>query len=540
MMNPDSEDAFTYEISVKHEGQLPAWCPVESFLAQMHNSESSARKAQRRNALVAGCLQKASSGDEDAEEKISNLRAWGSERVARAVSFYQRVRLQEFCRTELPDFTDALVVVSFGARDGGFQLSQDLRTWMLGYLGWPQSAIYHDYASLVGHPLSVIEKGADGVTRQLNPNWNLYFHNALTAAPVMVFVVSEAWTQSAWCALELRQRVETKVAKQTPAGVASYRSSAHSNPAHAMHVPPVPSDEAGEAAAQLGAESASADPATAAANAYLARYGEMAEQLEEVRVGWQRSQRSFAEATEGVFRAVAFGSKKNELYLFVDDPFPAAAESTAKASESASPGTATSELPDSSAASQAASPSAALRAVHDSVPEHQRFYHLPSMSNTAKALELHALCVRLGEVIEEQGNVEAFGSGQALLQMILSGTTVERSEGGNECTVSLDFGCSGSDDGGSNGSNGGGRGGSGGSHGSGCSACVGVSSDNNSHVSGVSRGFGSSLRGLRELADADARRQEAEVQRAQEARLDAGKRSAIERGLLFDTGPCPF
>jgi hypothetical protein len=162
------------------------------------------------------------------------------------------------------------------------------------------------------------------------------------------------------------------------------------------------------------------------------------------------------------------------------------------------------------------------------------------MSNTAKALELHALCVRLSEVIEEQGNVEAFGSGQALLQMILSGTTVERSKGGNECTVSLDFGCSGSDDGGSNGSNGSGSGGSGGSHGSGCSACVGVSSDNNSHVSGVSHGFGSSLRGLRELADADARRQEAEVQRAQEARLDAERRSAIERGLLFDTGPCPF
>ena len=81
-------------------------------------------------------------------------------------------------------------------------------------------------------------------------------------------------------------------------------------------------------------------------------------------------------------------SERNELYLFIDDPNAMEDEET------------TADGNDRSA----------LRRVHDSIPEFQRFYHHAGMPPEEKALELHALCVRIGEVIEEQARLEAAGA----------------------------------------------------------------------------------------------------------------------------------
>ena len=294
----------------KQEGLLPFWC--SSNIMELANrllplSSDQSGTAKRRRALVQGILTKNTGG-------TSNLLDWGLDRVNRAVTYYRKVRLREYVRTEMPDFTESLIVISFGARDGGFQLSQDIRQWILSYTGLHKEDIYHDYASLVGHPLSKVVVGEDGITRQLNENWNVYFSNAMAASPVMIFIVNEAWTRSAWCALEHRQRDELKIIKQAPGykdGESTYEKSNHSNPDDAAFVPP-PLAKEGDTNKKVDPKEKIID--TDAATSYLDRHTVMLSQLEEIRTSWKKE--IFDEVTESVYRKIAFGSKKtNCIYL---------------------------------------------------------------------------------------------------------------------------------------------------------------------------------------------------------------------------------
>ena len=452
----------------KQEGLLPFWC--SSNIMELANrllplSSDQSGTAKRRRALVQGILTKNTGG-------TSNLLDWGLDRVNRAVTYYRKVRLREYVRTEMPDFTESLIVISFGARDGGFQLSQDIRQWILSYTGLHKEDIYHDYASLVGHPLSKVVVGEDGITRQLNENWNVYFSNAMAASPVMIFIVNEAWTRSAWCALEHRQRDELKIIKQAPGykdGESTYEKSNHSNPDDAAFVPP-PLAKEGDTNKKVDPKEKIID--TDAATSYLDRHTVMLSQLEEIRTSWKKE--SFDEVTESVYRKIAFGSKKNELYIFVDHD-----------------GSLKEEVYKEKAGHVLASD--AIRRVHTSVPEHQRFYHTPWMNEEEKALELHGLCVRLTEVIEEQAQVESMGNGKEMNRRINAAFEALTTE-----------------------------------------------SDEKTSSSSKRREPCSSLNGLRELAaEADAK-QKQEENRKMEARLNAMKQNAIQRGLKFDTGPCPF
>ena len=478
---------------MKRQAGMPAWCPDAEHLSTallLPPSCPASRAAQRRRALIEG-LQDGDAG------AVHNLQAWGSERVAEAVVRYRHSRLSTdapgntedtrtsheaamnpeadveltaqptddvaltaqptedghpaACQSPVAEFSESLVVISFGARDGGFRLSQDIRQWMLCYMGLKESQIYHDYASLVGHPLPTVVVGGDGVSRQLNANWNIYFSNALKAAPVMVYIVSEAWTQSAWCALEMRQRGEMKVAKQAPGeGGSAYNSTSHSDPSDAHF---------------------EGDPDEAAA-AYLDRNSEMSAQLENMRTGWMRDNQTFEDANEGVFKAVAFGSKRNELYVFVDYVEDALKDDSHSMSSS----------------------SDAVHRIHDSVAEHQRFYHTPSMSNAEKALELHGLCVRVTEIIEEQAHIEGMRNGTEMHARLMDGVILAPTADGLECSIS----------------------------GSGRTETRSL------------------LHGLRELAAEDEARREQQEQASLAARLEEGRAQAIQRGLVFDTGPCPF
>jgi hypothetical protein len=419
-------------VAPKLKGQLPSWCsgglePVLQLIAGACASDK-CRRLSRRRALVRALVE---DGGLD----------WGCLCAASALH-----RLRQ-CRARVSsgatavaggehDFRDSLVVISFGAAGGGFQLSQDVRRFMLSYMQWDDSVIYHDYASLVGHPHSRLVTGADGVTRQLNDNWNVYFANALAASPVMVVVASEAWCGSAWCALEKRQRTEVLAAKQAPGGPASYAPTAASDPA------------------------AAGTPGTA--SEYLRRQAELEAELEGVKQQWHRSAGSMQDVNESVYRAVAFGNQRGrcEVYLFIDDP-------------------------------NGSNASAELRQVHARVPECQRFYHLPhcGMSAVECALELHSLCVRVTELIDDQASRESIGGGDAIYSMIMRAEPTAAQENI-------------------------------------------VLQQQRQHRSGLWR--------LRSLAHADAVAADAAAQAERSAALLSARQDAIDRGLVFDTGPCPF
>ena len=433
------------DVRAKHEGELPFWCSdrLETFLqlVSVASDPDECRGVLRRRALVHALID---DGGLD----------WGCEWAALVVQRIRQSRAAGFDNSTgkpissvLPDcksiaaaagsdFRDSLVVISFGAAGGGFQLSQDLRRFMLSYLCWDDGLIYHDYASLVGHPQSRLVMGADGVTRQLNDNWNIYFANALDASPVMVIVASESWCSSAWCALERRQRMEVLAAKQAPGGPAAYVPSAASSPGAA-------------GAAGAGSE-------------YLRRQAELETELERLKGDWDRSARSMEDVNESVFRSIAFGNQRGrcEVYLFVDDP-------------------------------RGSSASAELRHIHARVAESQRFYYLPGsgMSEMECALELHSLCVRVTELIDDQATRESFGSGSALYDMI---TADDMPSAQRELLLR----------------------------------------QQRQHKSGLWR--------LRLLASKDAAAAETAAQAERQAYLLSRRDEALGRGLLFDTGPCPF
>lgn len=425
--------------AAKNDGEAPNWFSsvedVERLLEQQRGSsgEESSRRTQRLEALVQ-CI--VSNGGMD----------WCCEDVTSVVDRYRATRLQEVL-PELPDFRDTLVTVSFGSRDGGFQLSQEIRNFILGYLSWPASAVYHDYASLVGHPLSTVVTGDDGITRQLNDNWNLYFANALSSSPVMVFVVNEAWCHSPWCALERRQRTEEKAAKQAAGGPTAYEKSEHSDPSQAG---------SGE-------------------QEYQARYEALLELLEDQKATRDRAsaQHSAEALWDSIFHAVAFGSGRNEIFIFTE------------------------EICDSSEA---------MRAVHDAVPEHLRFYHTPQMSLLEKGLELHALCLTIVEVIETQAVAEGCGSGVAMHEeMCGKGVigSVAKADGSKTITIDLQ----------------------------------------QATAPDPRWGptlFEGKLVALQSLSLQDDRGREAREREELEGRLAAGRADAMAWGLEFDIGPCPF
>ena len=99
------------EIGLGSEILLPFWCSgnitdLANRLLPLSSDQSGA--AKRRRALVQGILTKNTCGSSNL------LQNWSLDRVNRAVTYYRKVRLREYVRTELPDFTNSLIVISFG------------------------------------------------------------------------------------------------------------------------------------------------------------------------------------------------------------------------------------------------------------------------------------------------------------------------------------------------------------------------------------------------------------------------------------------
>jgi hypothetical protein len=214
--------------------------------------------------------------------------------------------------------------------------------------------------------------------------------------------------------------------------------------------------------APSSASSPGAAGAAGAGSDYLRRQAELETELHRLKAERDRSAKSMEDVHESVFRSMAFGNQQGrcEVFLFIDDPH----------GSSASP---------------------ELQQVHARVPESQRFYYLPGsgMSAMQCALELHSLCVRVTELIDDQATRESFGSGVALHDMI---TADEIPSAQRELLLR----------------------------------------QQRQHNSGLWR--------LRLLASEDAAAAEKAAQAEREAYLQRSRDDALGRGLLFDTGACPF
>ena len=111
------------------------------------------------------------------------------------------------------------------------------------------------------------------------------------------------------------------------------------------------------------------------------------------------------------------------------------------------------------------------------------------MSYLECALELHSLCVRVTELIDDQANRESIGGGEALYSMVTSEEIAAA-----HWDVLL--------------------------------------RQQRQHRSGLWR--------LRQLAHQDAVANDAAARAERSAALMSSREDAIARGLAFDTGPCPF
>jgi hypothetical protein len=140
------------------------------------------------------------------------------------------------------------VIVSFGARDGGFELTAQLRLDIMDRYGMrqidkfpdgtvvasgDQSFCYLDAITLEGakgtkyDPLKIKKfKGSDvevavDLNKMSNPYWDTFYPAAVSKAAVMIFQVTVPWLRSAFCMEELAWFVlqglkNLKDGKETP------------------------------------------------------------------------------------------------------------------------------------------------------------------------------------------------------------------------------------------------------------------------------------------------------------------------------------
>jgi hypothetical protein len=95
------------------------------------------------------------------------------------------------------------VILSFGTRNGGFDMAITLRSKIMAKLGIPESdktSVYLDAVSLRGAPGEFIGGYDDqGRPWYLNNYWDDYYFGALNQARTMVTLLTKPWLMSHWC-----------------------------------------------------------------------------------------------------------------------------------------------------------------------------------------------------------------------------------------------------------------------------------------------------------------------------------------------------
>jgi hypothetical protein len=95
------------------------------------------------------------------------------------------------------------VILSFGTRNGGFDLATTLRSKIMAKLGLPdtdKTSVYLDAVSLRGAPGEYVGGHDDqGRPWYLNKYWDDYYFGALNQARTMVTLLTKPWLMSHWC-----------------------------------------------------------------------------------------------------------------------------------------------------------------------------------------------------------------------------------------------------------------------------------------------------------------------------------------------------
>ena len=105
--------------------------------------------------------------------------------------------------------TDVDVVISFGARNGGFELAWDIRNRILQYTygihltdAW-ETPVYLDALSLRYDPGTTYDwNPVLGIYQMLNPAWEAFYRQAMAQCKYMIFIITPEWCESRWCWME--------------------------------------------------------------------------------------------------------------------------------------------------------------------------------------------------------------------------------------------------------------------------------------------------------------------------------------------------
>lgn len=108
-------------------------------------------------------------------------------------------------------FGEAKVVLSFGAAGGGAYFGKWLRHQIMQRFGYTEiNNVYLDTVSLAEVPDTTFKKFATATrpwitgVASMNAGWRAYYRNAIAQCHTMIFVVTPAWSSSAWCAGEFQ------------------------------------------------------------------------------------------------------------------------------------------------------------------------------------------------------------------------------------------------------------------------------------------------------------------------------------------------
>eukprot|EP01043_Picozoa_sp_COSAG02_P062626 COSAG02_NODE_8687_length_2479_cov_1.220168_1_plen_787_part_01 len=103
--------------------------------------------------------------------------------------------------------TDVNCVLSFGSRQGGFEIALELKRQMLTQFDWPDDSVYIDSDAMEHKPETVRTERSDAEGNtyfvSLNPYWHIYFRESVCDSPSMLFSLTPAWCDSPYCKQEL-------------------------------------------------------------------------------------------------------------------------------------------------------------------------------------------------------------------------------------------------------------------------------------------------------------------------------------------------
>lgn len=108
----------------------------------------------------------------------------------------------------MPPTPSTKVLISFGARRGGFEFAMALRQEICAQFGIRPDTdpyfCYIDAESLRGDPNTTYNRDDTLDTNFMrNPNWESHYKLAMTSCSTMILLITKEWLESPWCWHEL-------------------------------------------------------------------------------------------------------------------------------------------------------------------------------------------------------------------------------------------------------------------------------------------------------------------------------------------------